>query len=236
VRRLLRCCRGEACLRGHFPIPKTAGRFLFLSDANILECLAHRSNKARIGLWFGESASRKVLRDFRIGSATTKAKGYEDVRQSTETVISMSIDLRDPTLDAQEVRLALNLQAHPEGGHYRELWRDSPAGGGRGAASSILFLLSAGERSRWHRIDACEIWIWQAGAPLLLGLSHTDGQRQTVKLGPNAREAETLQGFVPPYAWQEASSLGAWTLVSCIVAPAFQFEGFELSPSDTPGV
>ena len=146
----------------------------------------------------------------------------------------MTIDLRDPSLPEAQVRTALKLQPHPEGGHYRELWRDISETGGRGAASSILFLLAAGERSHWHRIDAAEIWIWQAGAPLLLGLRSSGGKRETIKLGPNAADGETFQGVVPPFVWQEASSLGAWTLVSCIVAPAFQFDGFELAPQDWP--
>lgn len=139
-------------------------------------------------------------------------------------------DLRDASLSEGAVRAALALRPHPEGGHYREFWRDRPEGGGRGAASSILFLLSAGERSHWHRVDASEIWIWQAGAPLILGLCAADASRQTVTLGPDAGAGESFQCVVPPRVWQEAISAGAWTLVSCIVAPAFQFEGFELAP------
>jgi uncharacterized protein len=137
---------------------------------------------------------------------------------------------RDHTLPEGAVRAALDLTPHPEGGHYRETWRDRPEAGGRGAASAILFLLAAGERSRWHRVDASEIWIWQAGAPLTLGLCHPGGERRTLKLGPDVGNGEFFQGVVPPHVWQEAASLGAWTLVSCIVAPAFQFEGFELAP------
>ena len=139
-------------------------------------------------------------------------------------------DLRDPAASEVAVRAALGLLPHPEGGHYRELWRDRPEAGGRGAASAILFLLAAGERSHWHRVDASEIWIWQAGAPLTLGLCGADGSRQAIKLGPSPASGESFQGVVPPHVWQEAESLGAWTLVSCIVAPAFQFEGFELAP------
>ncbi len=140
-------------------------------------------------------------------------------------------NFRDPSLPEAQARAALNLQPHPEGGHYRELWRDMPAAGGRGAASSILFFLAAGERSCWHRIDATEIWIWQAGAPLQLGLCHPGGRREAITLGPDAGSGETFQSAVPPYVWQEAVSTGAWTLVSCIVAPAFQFQGFELAPA-----
>jgi predicted cupin superfamily sugar epimerase len=79
-------------------------------------------------------------------------------------------DLRDAGADPASVIRALGLLPHPEGGHYRETWRDSPAGGERGAGTAILFLLAAGETSRWHRVDAAELWIWQAGAPLLLSL------------------------------------------------------------------
>jgi hypothetical protein len=136
------------------------------------------------------------------------------------------IDLRTPSLGADAVRKALGLSPHPEGGHYRELWRDQPAAGGRGAATSILFLLAQGERSHWHRVDAAEIWLWQAGAPLLLGI---DGQPD-LRLGPDFGSGETLQAVVPAHTWQAASSLGAWSLVSCVVAPAFAFAGFEMAP------
>nr|WP_295742802.1 cupin domain-containing protein [uncultured Acidocella sp.] len=137
----------------------------------------------------------------------------------------MSIDLRDPTLAAAAVKSALALRPHPEGGHYRELWRDSPADGGRGAATSILFLLEAGERSHWHRVDAAEIWLWQGGAALELGIG-----TETLRLGPDLAAGEALQAVVPKEAWQAAKSLGAWSLVSCVVAPAFAFAGFEMAP------
>jgi len=142
----------------------------------------------------------------------------------------MSIDLRDPTLPEGTVRSALGLTPHPEGGHYRELWRDQPTSGQRGACSSILFLLAAGERSAWHHVDAVEIWLWQGGSPLMLGIAEPRTGRQQVRLGPNLAGRKLLQTVVPAHAWQDARSLGAWTLVSCIVAPAFEFAGFELAP------
>ena len=151
-----------------------------------------------------------------------------------ESVMTPSpVDFRDAALTAAEVRSALDLKPHPEGGHYRELWRDAPADGGRGVATSIYFLLAAGERSHWHRVDAVEIWVWLAGAPLLLELNE-GGNAACLRLGPDGGAGETFQGIVPPHAWQAASSLGAWTLVSCIVAPAFQFAGFELAPPGWP--
>jgi predicted cupin superfamily sugar epimerase len=140
------------------------------------------------------------------------------------------IDLRDASLDAQAVREALGLAPHPEGGAYRELWRDAPTDGARGAATSIFFLLAAGESSHWHRVDAAELWIWQGGAPLALQLSATAAQIETIPLGPDLGAGESLQAVVPPGAWQAAKSMGAWTLVSCVVAPAFEFSGFELAP------
>ena len=149
----------------------------------------------------------------------------------------MTINLRDPSTAARSVRESLGLSPHPEGGHYRELWRDRPATGERGVGTSILFLLAEGERSHWHRIDAAEIWLWQAGAPLLLGIQAVDAGRQRLRLGPDLASGEVLQGVVPAGAWQDASSLGAWSLVSCIVAPAFEFAGFEMAPAGwSPGV
>lgn len=135
-------------------------------------------------------------------------------------------DLRDPATSAEAVIAALGLRPHPEGGHYRETWRDVPPGDGRGAGTAILFLLRAGERSHWHRVDAAELWLWQAGAKLrLLREPGPD-----LVLGPDLAAGEALQGLVPPHHWQAAEPLGAWTLVTCTVAPAFRFEGFELAP------
>jgi len=139
------------------------------------------------------------------------------------------VDLRDAGLPAAAVIAALGLRPHPEGGHYRETWRDAPPGGGRGAGTAILFLLAAGERSHWHRVDAAEAWHWQAGAPLALGVSES-GPPAIHRLGPDLTAAEFPFAVVPPGQWQAAESLGAWTLVACTVSPAFDFSGFELAP------
>jgi predicted cupin superfamily sugar epimerase len=136
------------------------------------------------------------------------------------------IDLRDAAASAEAVIEALALQPHPEGGHYRETWRDAPADGTRGAGTAILFLLRENEHSHWHRVDAAEVWLWQAGAPLLLRIGATGEWR----LGPALSAGEQLQQVVPRDCWQAARSLGRWTLCSCIVAPAFSFDGFELAP------
>lgn len=125
---------------------------------------------------------------------------------------------------------ALDLKPHPEGGHYRETFRDTPPGGGRGAMTAIYYLLQAGEVSAWHRVDAAEIWHFHAGSPLRLSLSRDGRSSETVDLGPDVTAGERPQAVVPPSCWQSATSLGAWTLVGCTVGPAFEFSGFELAP------
>jgi len=133
-------------------------------------------------------------------------------------------------VNADEIIRSLALAPHAEGGHYREIYRDRPAGGGRGAVTSIYFLLRGGERSAWHRVDAAEIWHFHAGAPLALSLSPDGVAVETHRLGTAITAAERPQFVVPPGCWQSAESLGEWTLVGCTVAPAFEFAGFELAP------
>ncbi len=134
------------------------------------------------------------------------------------------------TVSAAAIIDRLGLVPHPEGGHYRETFRDVPAGGGRGAMTAIYYLLRAGERSAWHRIDATEIWHWYAGAPLMLSLSSDGLSVDWPRLGPSVTAGEAPQIVVPACCWQSAESLGRWTLVGCTVAPAFEFAGFELAP------
>lgn len=133
-------------------------------------------------------------------------------------------------MTADEIIRLLDLQPHPEGGHFRETFRD-PAGGtaGRAHSTAIYFLLRAGEISRWHRVDAAEVWHWHAGAPLLLTLADAAGRRE-MRLGVDLVTGERPQAVVPAHAWQQAQSLGAWTLVGCTVAPGFEFACFELAP------
>jgi predicted cupin superfamily sugar epimerase len=132
-----------------------------------------------------------------------------------------------PTAD---IIRTLDLKPHPEGGHYRETFRDSRLIGGRAVSTAILFLLARGERSHWHRIDAVEIWHYHAGAPLKLAI--VDGvSEQIIRLGGNISGDEIPQVTVPARAWQAAESLGDWSLVGCTVAPGFMFEGFELAPA-----
>ncbi len=140
------------------------------------------------------------------------------------------ISLANATLPAETIIAALGLLPHPEGGHYRETWRGAPADGRRGTGTAILFLLKAGEVSHWHRIDADELWIWQAGAGLTLSCS-ADGHSTTRhQLGPHPDTGEGFHHAVPRGCWQSAASKGSWTLVTCTVTPAFDFAGFELAP------
>ena len=137
-----------------------------------------------------------------------------------------------PSPSAAEIIARLGLQPHPEGGHYRETFRDSHRQeDGRSASTAIYFLLAAGEASHWHRVDAVEIWHWHAGAPLRLSLAETEtGPVEHRLLGPDLSAGEEPQRIVPRGTWQAARSLGDWTLVGCTVAPGFEFAGFELAP------
>ena len=135
------------------------------------------------------------------------------------------------SLTAADIVRLLDLVAHPEGGHFRETFRDRRTDGGRPASTAIYFLLARGERSHWHRIDAVEVWHFYAGAPLLLETAVHEGPAVTrVTLGPDLAAGEQPQALVPAGARQTAESLGAWTLAGCTVAPGFEFERFELAP------
>jgi uncharacterized protein len=131
---------------------------------------------------------------------------------------------------ADEVVRLLGLQPHPEGGFYRETFRAAVEGEQRAASTAIYYLLREGDVSAWHRVDADEVWHHYAGAPLELTLSDGGRDRSTVRLGTDLADGERPQAVVPAGAWQTARSLGAWTLVGCTVAPAFEFSGFEMAP------
>ena len=133
-------------------------------------------------------------------------------------------------LSAADVVRLLDLSPHPEGGHYRETFRDERAVGGRAASTAIYYLLAAGETSEWHRIDAAETWHFYAGSPLVLTVSAEGHDAQARHLGPDLATGQRPQIVVPAAWWQTATSLGAWTLVGCTVAPGFAFAGFELAP------
>jgi predicted cupin superfamily sugar epimerase len=137
---------------------------------------------------------------------------------------------------AADIIRLLDLKPHPEGGHYRETFRDKRTiEGGRAASTAIHFLLARGERSHWHRVDAVEIWHWHAGAPLKLEIAN-GANITAITLGADLLAGEQPQAVVPTGDWQAAESLGDWTLVGCTVAPGFEFSGFELAPKGwSPG-
>ena len=132
---------------------------------------------------------------------------------------------------ADDIIRLLGLQPHPEGGHYRETFRDRRGErAGRAASTAIYFLLRAGEVSRWHRVDAAEVWHWYAGAPLALTIAPPTAMPPRSGSAPILPPASARRRVVPAAAWQQAQSLGAWTLVGCTVAPGFEFAGFEMAP------
>ena len=130
-------------------------------------------------------------------------------------------------MSAEDIIRKLELLPHPEGGWYRQTWV-GPLIDGRASGTAILFLLRAGERSHWHRVDADEIWLWHAGAPLVLAMGVATAREH--RLGPDVLGGDLVQAVVPAGWWQAARSSGEWSLVSATVSPGFRFEGFELAP------
>ena len=135
-----------------------------------------------------------------------------------------------PSLTAADVIRLFELKPHPEGGHFRETYRDARQSDGRAVSTAIYFLLARGERSHWHRVDAAEAWHWYAGAALALDIVRPEGGIERLTLGGDFAAGERPQAMVPALAWQAAASLGDWTLCGCTVAPGFDFKGFELAP------
>jgi len=144
-------------------------------------------------------------------------------------------------LNARALIEQLELAPHPEGGWYRETWRAPSATGERAASTAILFLLEAHQRSHWHRVDADEIWLWHAGDPLRLATApHETGPIATAILGPGLLSGHHLQQVVPAGHWQAADPApdggAGYALISCVVAPGFEFSGFTLAePGWVPG-
>ncbi|MFT5355480.1 MAG: putative cupin superfamily sugar epimerase [Polyangiales bacterium] len=135
---------------------------------------------------------------------------------------------------ADEIIAHLGLKPHPEGGHYKETFRSvgpdpSPdSSEGRAACTTIHYLLKRGESSHWHRVDADEVWCFHAGDPLELRIS--DGTHIVSHTLSSDALLHTPQVVVPAGQWQAAKPIGEFTLVSCVVAPGFEFSGFEMAP------
>ena len=120
----------------------------------------------------------------------------------------------------------LGLEPHPEGGWFRRVWTaPDSASDGRPSGSAIQYLLEGGSASRWHRIDASELWVHSEGAPLELSVSDGSGPGDVVTIGDGVPHF-----VVPSGIWQSATCAGDWSLVVCVVVPAFEWERFELAP------
>jgi predicted cupin superfamily sugar epimerase len=133
-------------------------------------------------------------------------------------------------MDAASVIENLGLVPHPEGGWYRETWRAPGREGERAAATAIYFLLKPGERSHWHKVDASEIWLWHAGGPVRLRIADAGTAPVDVMVGPDIERGQQPQAVIAAGQWQAAEAGESWALVSCVVAPGFEFSGFSLAP------
>ena len=132
-------------------------------------------------------------------------------------------------ITAEEIIALLDLAPHPEGGWFKETFRDEPGPDGRAKSTAIFFLLTEGQESAWHRVDAAEVWHFYDGAPLALRVAAEGQPAITRLLGNDLPAGERPQLVVPTGVWQSACSTGDWTLVGCTVAPGFTFEGFEMA-------
>lgn len=133
-------------------------------------------------------------------------------------------------MDARALIAALGMERHPEGGWFKESFRDPALVDGRAVSTAIYYLLEKGDRSHWHRVDATEVWHFYAGAPLELSISPDGKWTEMLVLGANVIGGELPQIVVPKGHWQSAEPVGDFTLVGCTVAPGFRFEGFEMAP------
>jgi predicted cupin superfamily sugar epimerase len=136
------------------------------------------------------------------------------------------------SVSIEEIVTRLDLEPHPEGGWFKRTWSHGDEHGGRPLATSIHYLLPAGVTSRWHRVDADELWMHRHGDPLDLSvcLDAEAGSIDVVTVGPVAAVGQQPQHTVTAGTWQSATSQGRYTLVSCVVVPGFVWEGFELAP------
>ncbi|MFN2098806.1 cupin domain-containing protein [Altererythrobacter sp. MF3-039] len=137
-------------------------------------------------------------------------------------------------MSAEELIAELGFAPHPEGGWFRETWRAPTIDGERTSSTAILFLLKSHERSHWHRVDADEIWLWHQGDALkLLVAADEDSPPLATLLGPSGDSGHGPQKVIPAGHWQAAEpqpgGQHGYVLVSCVVAPGFEFSGFEMA-------
>ena len=131
---------------------------------------------------------------------------------------------------AESIIELLKLEVHPEGGFYRQTFKDTDSGSnGRSLSSVIYYLLKFDQVSHWHRVDATEVWFWHSGAPMVITISPNGCDAEALHLGANIQANQKPHVIVKKNYWQSAVSLGEWSLVSCMVSPAFEFNGFEMA-------
>lgn len=129
---------------------------------------------------------------------------------------------------------ALELEPHPEGGYYRETYRSRELvrrqdNGERSAGTGIYFLLPGEVCTRWHRVNADELWHFYKGAPLVLEVLDADGQFHRKQLYNDVSSEAEFQALVPGSCWQRAYSRGDYSLAGCTVSPGFLFDDFEMT-------
>lgn len=152
--------------------------------------------------------------------------------------------MREPNRPAAALISALGLLQHPEGGWYRETYRSAgqiPGSalperfdGPRSWCTAIYFLLEQGDYSALHRIKSDELWFFHRGASLTIHLLAVDGSHSAIRLGADIATGEVLQAMVPAGTWfgAEMDGAGEYALVSCTVAPGFDFADFEMAARD----
>lgn len=128
----------------------------------------------------------------------------------------------------------LNMDTHPEGGYYKEVYRSKKEfvpkeiGAKRNYLTSIYFLIAKGIVSHFHSIQQDELWYYHCGAALSVFVIHDNGDLEELKIGPNPEKGDVLQAVIPAKRVFGSKSSGEYSLVSCAVAPGFDFADFKL--------
>jgi predicted cupin superfamily sugar epimerase len=142
-------------------------------------------------------------------------------------------------MDIKEMIHKLQLKVHPEGGYYRETYRSSECtttskGEVRNISTAIYYLLENEDKSHFHRIQSDEIWLFHQGQSLEICLFQSN-QLVTIYLGNDIENGEVPQAIIPANCWFASSIRNAagYSLVSCTVAPGFDFSDFELAERET---
>jgi predicted cupin superfamily sugar epimerase len=138
-------------------------------------------------------------------------------------------------MDPKKIIEHLHLLPHPEGGYYRETYRSDThiqitSTKSRNTSTAIYYLLENDDKSCFHRIQSDEMWFFHLGLAIEIMAIQND-QIVIYVLGSNFEEGELLQVLIPSNTWFAArvKNQNGYSLVSCTVAPGFDFEDFELA-------